>query len=164
MKSIPTSFPSTKSLFINILTLSLVCSACLCKIHVDISNHLPVGSPPLTVRCQSGDDDLGYHELYPNQPSYTWAFRPDWWLGTTLFFCHFWWDGKDAVFDVYNEDWGTTYCARFKTVGPSWSPITEELSNTCYWQVMSDGIYLSRTIDPFSSEGSWVQTHKWGDR
>ncbi|WOG87842.1 hypothetical protein DCAR_0207074 [Daucus carota subsp. sativus] len=159
MKSIPTSSPSTTSLFIKLLTLSLVCSACLCKIHVDISNHLPDGSPPLTVRCQSGDDDLGYHELYPNQPSYTWGFGPSW-FATTLFFCHFWWDGKDAVFDVYNEDWGVYYCARFIQSGR----YSKKVSDTCYWQVKSDGIYLSKTSDLVSSEGPWLQMHKWGDK
>ena len=160
MKSIPTSFPSTKSLFINILTLSLLCSACLCKIHVDISNHLPDGSPSLTVRCQSRDDDLGYQELFPNQSSYTWAFRPAW-FSTTLYFCHFFWDGKDAVFDVYNEDWGVDYCAQYVLLSGRYNIM---ISDTCYWQVTADGIYLSKTSDPVSSEGPWLQMHNWGDK
>lgn len=28
--------------------------------------------------------DFGYHTQYPNQPSYTWVFRPAW-FGETLF-------------------------------------------------------------------------------
>lgn len=154
----PKSFHSSKSLSINILTIFLFCSTCLSKIHIDISNHLPDGSPPLKVRCQSKDDDLGYHELYPNQPSYSWGFEPLWIIGDTLFFCHFWWNGKESVFDVYNQEWGSDYCIRQKRNFIFW----ETISNTCYWQVTADGIYMSRKSDLVNSE-SCVQKHDWGE-
>lgn len=151
-----TSFPSSKS-FLKILTISLLCSICLSKTHIDITDHLSNGSIPLTLRCQSKDDDLGYHKLYPNQPSYTWSFVPSF-ISKTLFFCHFWFNGKDAVFDVFNqENWGADYCDRYSHSFP-W----KHISSTCYYQVRDDGFYMSKTNDPWGS-GSWSKKHSWGD-
>lgn len=151
-----TSIPSSKSSLLKILTISLLCSVCHSKTHIDITDHLS-NSSPLTLRCQSKDDDLGYHKLYPNQPSYTWAFVPSY-LGRTLFFCHFWWNGKDAVFDIFDqEDWGADYCDIFSHSFP-W----KRISSTCYWQVRDDGFYMSKTNDPWGS-GSWDKKHSWGD-
>ncbi|GER25020.1 plant self-incompatibility protein S1 family [Striga asiatica] len=56
--------------------------------------------PSLTFRCQSKDNDLGYHTLNFRQ-KYHWEFKLNFW-GSTLFFCHFYWNGKQQVFDVFN--------------------------------------------------------------
>lgn len=80
-------------------------------------------------------------------------------LGNTLFFCHFWCQGKDAVFDVFNQRVDTVYyCAVFHENFP-WG----QISNTCYWQVRNDGFYMSTTNDPVSSS-SWTKIHNWGDK
>lgn len=49
--------------------------------------------------------------------------------GTTLLFCHFWWENKDKAFEVFNHDIGTNYC-----------------STNCYWFAAIDGLYFMDDI------------------
>ncbi|KAL1557559.1 hypothetical protein AAHA92_08119 [Salvia divinorum] len=69
--------------------------------RVHIVNLLPENSQPLKLHCASGDDDLGFHDINVGE-HYEWKFCPSF-LGTTLFFCHFWWGPKEATFDVYDH-------------------------------------------------------------
>ncbi|KAK2985182.1 hypothetical protein RJ640_010471 [Escallonia rubra] len=68
--------------------------------ELHVISRIPQSYPPLTIRCQSKDDDLGYHTLYAGD-DFHWHFRSNA-IGTTLYFCHFWWDSKQKVFDVFN--------------------------------------------------------------
>ena len=93
------------------------------KHHVHILSNLPSNSPSLKVHCESGDDDLGDHFLYPNQ-DYQWSFCPDV-TPTTIFFCRFFWGKKKQNFEVYRE--------KFFKARP----------NESWWITKSDGIYFS---------------------
>ncbi|GFP95437.1 hypothetical protein PHJA_001688000 [Phtheirospermum japonicum] len=77
------------------------------KNRISIYNDLPRNSKPLYVRCQSGNDDLGMRTLYPGQ-GFDWSFRKNV-FGETLFFCHFYWESKERVFDVFNVNWEHVY-------------------------------------------------------
>ncbi|KAL7177393.1 hypothetical protein ACSBR2_030700 [Camellia fascicularis] len=95
--------------------------------EVHIINDLPTNSHFfLLVRCQSKDDDFGMHKLESGE-EFCWRFKPNI-IKTTLFFCHFYWDTKDAIFNVYDRKLDDDYCYKF---------------NTCYWSVRDDGFYFS---------------------
>ena len=99
--------------------------------EVHIVNGLPDNTHSLVVRCQSKDDDFGYHTLLLGQ-EFSWKFHINI-FGRTLYFCHFWLQGiKDRSFDVY-DDWNEKpHCA-------------DNLNDikTCYWLVKDDGFYYS---------------------
>lgn len=94
------------------------------KYRVFIFNGLPNNNNPLQIRCQSKDDDLGYHNLLMDQ-NFNWHFRTNFW-GTTKFWCHFWWLNKDQADDVFDS-------------------IISLLcyDKTCKWVVKEDGFYLN---------------------
>ncbi|KAI5678532.1 hypothetical protein M9H77_09482 [Catharanthus roseus] len=98
--------------------------------HIHVANQLPVGSNPLLVHCQSKDNDIGYHTLNVND-EFQWHFTQSL---RTLFFCHFWWDNKQAIFDVFNSSFGIGSCHNeFPGQGPQ----------TCYWEARADGFYMA---------------------
>ncbi|KAG5523588.1 hypothetical protein RHGRI_035402 [Rhododendron griersonianum] len=68
---------------------------------VQIFSRVPDKPTPLNLRCQSKDDDIGYHTLHTGQDLH-WSFNRNFW-GTTLFFCHFYWGSKTRVFNVYDS-------------------------------------------------------------
>ncbi|KAG9130901.1 hypothetical protein Leryth_006678 [Lithospermum erythrorhizon] len=108
------------------------------KYHVHCVNQLPNGSPSLSIRCRSKDNDLGTHELRTNE-EFQWEFRDNV-IMSTLFFCHFSWGNKQKQFDVYSSDWTTDQCT----------------PNGCYWIAAKDGIY-------YSGVGVWPRS-SWGKR
>ncbi|KAK9684710.1 hypothetical protein RND81_10G227100 [Saponaria officinalis] len=57
--------------------------------------------PVVTYRCQTGEKDFGYKELKPGE-SIDFEF-PSSAFKRTLYFCHFYFDGKDKLFDVYSD-------------------------------------------------------------
>ncbi|KAM7461265.1 hypothetical protein LguiA_029386 [Lonicera macranthoides] len=96
---------------ITILTLVLAfdhlrCATCrntadiLTRYTVFINNGFEKGND-ITVRCQSKNDDLGFHTLHPGE-EFDWSFRENF-FATTLFFCHFWWGSKEASFTVFDQ-------------------------------------------------------------
>ena len=99
------------------------------KIAVYIVSHLPPNSPPLNVHCISKDDDLGYHDLTPNV-EYRFAFcvRPF----STMFSCHFKWNGKDKGFHVFDANWGDNRCEY----------------GHCYYAVQPEGFYFTNIYPP----------------
>ena len=112
---------------------AMLVSACAFKediFHVHVANNLPQNSAPLTVRCQSKDTDIGYHTLNVSQ-EIQWHFCTTWF--STLYFCHFWWNNREAVFDVYNLTYIKPKCHNH---------IPGQGKNTCYWIVRDDGFYL----------------------
>ncbi|OIT01151.1 hypothetical protein A4A49_51299 [Nicotiana attenuata] len=94
-------------------------------------------SKPLIVRCQSKDDDLGNKTLNASE-EFNFSFKENP-FGGTLFFCHFWWNGKDTKFDVYNDKIAT-FCG---LVDPS-----SELNYECFWKVQEDGFYFAPHRNP----------------
>ncbi|KAL7213629.1 hypothetical protein ACSBR2_016208 [Camellia fascicularis] len=95
---------------------------------VYIINNLSFNSNPLRVRCQSKDNDLGLRKLQTSQ-EFNWFFRDNF-IGTTLFFCHFYWNTKNTSFGVYDG-----------RLDPYYSTALQD--NYCCWSVRSDGFYLS---------------------
>ncbi|THG16906.1 S-protein homolog 5-like [Camellia sinensis] len=131
-----------------ILAFHLLCSttmggdALFPTYEVHIINDLPTNSHFfLLVRCQSKDDDFGMHKLESGEEFY-WRFKPNI-IKTTLFFCHFYWDTKDAIFNVYDRKLDDDYCYKF---------------NTCYWSVRDDGFYFSGDN---TAEATWLKFNDW---
>lgn len=96
--------------------------------EVHITNELPSNTQKLTIRCQSKEKDLGYHVLLVGQ-DYYWGFHRNL-TGSTLYFCHFWWNKKDKVITVYD---------RYSDGRHS------------FWTVKADGFYFStrKADDPY---------------
>ncbi|KAL7229843.1 hypothetical protein ACSBR2_008405 [Camellia fascicularis] len=109
---------------------------------VHIINSLPANSKPLLARCQSRDDDFGMHTLTNGQEFY-WRFYINF-FGSTLFFCHFYWDTKDVSQVVFDNRIFENYCQ---------TPHTHD--DNCYWSVRSDGFYLSDDNSTWSKQYDW---------
>ncbi|KAL1360424.1 hypothetical protein AAHE18_04G176000 [Arachis hypogaea] len=77
------------------------------KKYVRIHNDLD-GGANLLVHCKSKDDDLGSHVLAQGQ-FYEFSFTPNW-VGNTLFFCSFQFDGTCHRFDIYKDHRDYAYC------------------------------------------------------
>lgn len=90
---------------------------------VAIFNNLPNNDIPLTLHCQSDDDDLGYHNITVGQ-SFNFTFHEDI-IWKTVFYCRFWWHPKEIEFDVFNNG---QRCIKH---GPIYS-------HDCIWGVFSD--------------------------
>ncbi|KAL9162574.1 hypothetical protein ABFS82_07G099900 [Erythranthe guttata] len=109
------------------------------EITVHVVSNLPPGTPYLFLRCQSGDTDLGNHTLATNQ-DFHWDFCTK---RSTLFFCHLYWNGKSASFDVFDYHWPDSRCP----------------NGICYWAALPDGIYQSNQYPPTST--SLVKQYSW---
>lgn len=112
-------------------------------VTVEIINSLPDNTNPLKVRCQSKDDDLGYHTLLKDQ-GYSFNFQPNF-IGTTLYFCHFYWGNLDKSFDVYDFH-RQCYCEDCQT-------------NICYYRALADGFYFS--LINYSDPSKWQRLYTW---
>ncbi|XP_058194861.1 S-protein homolog 5-like [Rhododendron vialii] len=106
------------------------------------ASRVPDKPTPLNLRCQSKDDDIGYHTLHTGQ-DLRWSFNRNFW-GTTLFFCHFYWGSKTRVFNVYDSSINYDYCL-----------MTSKGHRTCYWEVRPDGFYVS------GNQKSWELMNLW---
>ncbi|KAM3249500.1 hypothetical protein T459_14254 [Capsicum annuum] len=105
------------------------------KYHVHVINKLPSNSSNLKIHCAAGDDERGNHYLAANQ-EFDWSFCQGF-AWTTLYFCHFWWNSKDKVFDVYNDP---VHCVNDGKL--------PKLTTQCAWVVKADGFYLGTYIGP----------------
>lgn len=125
---------NTKFLFISLIfLLNLIFARSIgisSKYAVYIINNLPNDTEPLIVHCKSGDDDLGQRVLHKNE-EFSFSFRRKVLIGSTLYFCHFWWDKKDKSFDVFNNHIAEKDCGK----------VNSDL-NECYWKVQEDGFYF----------------------
>ncbi|KAI4320873.1 hypothetical protein MLD38_034311 [Melastoma candidum] len=61
----------------------------------------------VTVHCQSKDDDLGFHDLQPDE-KWSFSFRLNLFF-TTLFFCSFRWPGHFHHYYVYKASNDLSY-------------------------------------------------------
>ncbi|GAV63842.1 Self-incomp_S1 domain-containing protein [Cephalotus follicularis] len=110
------------------------------RYHVRISNYL-TGNKKLDVHCKSRDDDLGLHSLYRND-TYEFGFRINY-FGTTLFFCHLWYDNFQVVFDAF--------------VSKDNFILMECGDRNCNWEAQDGGIYLHNY-----RKNENVLKYKWG--
>ncbi|KAK4342862.1 hypothetical protein RND71_038678 [Anisodus tanguticus] len=128
------NFMNTKTLFLSLIfLLNLIVARSIgisSRYEVHITNNLPNNTKPLTIHCKSGDDDLGHKVLQKNE-EFSFSFRRKVIIGSTLYFCHFWWDKKNKVFDVFNNHIAEKDCGN---VNPN--------LNECYWLVQADGFYF----------------------
>lgn len=90
------------------------------KVDLRIINDMGNGLV-LNVHCKSKDDDLGIHNIAPNQ-YYEFRFRPSYWF-VTLFYCEFWWGSESHWFDIYVQKRDHDRCDKecwwkVSTVGP----------------------------------------------
>lgn len=136
--------------FIFVLNLTLVRSSSLTPklalftpgYLMHIVDALPNGASPLKLRCQDKNHDLGYQTINVFE-EYKFKFKEQF-FGGTLYFCHFYWNGKDKVFDVFNDD-----------VSSSCGSLGAFLSE-CYWKVQEDGFYFGGRQDAqFEKRYSW---------
>lgn len=144
-----TSYLSNSLFFFSVVLIVIVCefksTNAQIKYVVTISDQLPNNPSNLTCRCQSKDDDIGYHTLHPGD-SFEWKFRTNF-QGTTLFFCHFWWGAKQASFVVYNYSMGLNYCN---------SDYFHR--NQCLWNVKEDAFYLNKVV---GKHRGWTKMYDW---
>ncbi|KAM7466306.1 hypothetical protein LguiB_013868 [Lonicera macranthoides] len=104
---------------------------------------LPKNTDLLEFRCQSKDDDLGYRKLHVGE-GYYWKFKDNF-FGITLYFCHFYWQKKEKVFNVFNRD---TVC----------DVVTGDI-HKCYWLVKPDGFYFTNyKANPTSPDWKKLQS------
>ncbi|KAM1023987.1 hypothetical protein ACFX2I_037196 [Malus domestica] len=116
------------------LSLLLLCSGNLER-EVVITNYLGPGIV-LRIRCQSGDDNLGLHDLM-FMDSFSWKFKTN--SLTTLFFCTMWWEDVSGSFEVYNALRDEKRC------------ITH-----CWWNILQLAAF---TYNEFN--GAWDIGYEW---
>ncbi|KAK9666780.1 hypothetical protein RND81_14G210700 [Saponaria officinalis] len=58
-----------------------------------------IDNEPITVRCQSKDDDLGTHVLRTGE-EFRWKFKINFMM-STLYFCHFYWENRYKSVDTF---------------------------------------------------------------
>ncbi|KAM3247619.1 hypothetical protein P3L10_009386 [Capsicum annuum] len=116
--------------------------------HVFIHNALPENSQPLTLRCQSKDDDLKTNVLNVNDV-YDFRFQLHV-FGGTLFFCHFYWNNKDLIFDVFNNHISNHCGGMDGDIGRD-AGLFE-----CHWRVQNDGFYFA----PYNTS-NYVKKYAW---
>ncbi|KAI5683610.1 hypothetical protein M9H77_04838 [Catharanthus roseus] len=114
------------------------------EVEVQVTNNLGPNAPELVVRCQSKDDDLGKRPL-PYQGNYSWKFHPI--PFKTLYFCHFWWSGKEQAFEVY-------HITKLECVNRTFH------TDVCRWEVRPDGFYFSTNV--FATyDHDWGKKYDW---
>ncbi|XP_059310346.1 S-protein homolog 3-like [Lycium ferocissimum] len=112
-------------------------------VHVidDLSNN----DVPLSLRCQSKDNDLGVKTLKVGDDfhfSFHWSI-----VGETRFYCHYYWGSKQQFFDVINRGISND-CKRTDIVTNHYD---------CFWKVHDDGFYFSSD----NSIGSYSKKYDW---
>ncbi|KAL9162030.1 hypothetical protein ABFS82_07G061100 [Erythranthe guttata] len=93
------------------------------EVHV-INYLIPTSKIPVSVHCESGNDDLGNHTIPHLNNEFNWSFCESI-FHNTLFFCRIRWGSKYLMFDVYKSEWRDRCSTR-----------------VCFWGVQNDGIYF----------------------
>ena len=107
------------------------------KQYVRIINNANNG--PLDYHCKSRDEDFGLKTPHP-KGKWEFSFNVNY-LGTTHFYCYFWYEDFHATFDVYVANkTGEKYCG----------------GNYCIWTVKDDGFYLYQI-----QKAETVKKHNW---
>ena len=128
-------------LFSFVVLAFVVCFSDGLKVDVKIINGMDIN---MNVQCKSKDDDLGV-QLLPPDLDFEFKFEPNL-LGTTLFFCRFWWGSESHWFDIYIQKRDSGRCIAM-----------------CWWKVFPTGPCL---FNPGSGEyttcESWNKEHLQG--
>ncbi|XP_073033023.1 S-protein homolog 2-like [Primulina eburnea] len=114
------------------------CSIFLSKYTIHVGNLLPPNTPDLRAHCAAKNKEI-WNSTIPVNNNIEWNFCYSF-FRRTLYFCHFFWGSSDASFDVFN------------------SKIADLCyGNICYWEVRSDGMYLSGSNPPTN----FKKMHDW---
>ncbi|KAK4356914.1 hypothetical protein RND71_022524 [Anisodus tanguticus] len=132
------------SLAILIILVQTVNSALTAGFTVHIIDALPNNDVPLSVHCESKDDDLGIKNLKVGD-DFHFSFRGAV-FGSTRFYCHFSWGSKTHFFDVFTTDmYKSRACGRIS--GNNYE---------CFWKVQEDGFYFGgHNSGPYSKKFDW---------
>ncbi|KAK1425521.1 hypothetical protein QVD17_20874 [Tagetes erecta] len=106
----------------------------------------------LRFHCKSKDDDLG--EVTRNAgEAYSINFCVNMW-SSTLYFCHFYLESKQRMFDVY---------ATVKKHDPDYCYTGQYFGKVeCNWLVKEDGFYIAKYPNPGQSGSlEWVKRFDW---
>ncbi|XP_059317868.1 S-protein homolog 5-like [Lycium ferocissimum] len=126
-----------------IILVQTVNSALTKGFTMHIINALQNDDVPLSVHCESKDDDLGIK--YPKVgDDFHFSFRGDV-FAKTRFYCHYSWGSKKQFFDVFSRDISRG-CGRIN--GNNYE---------CFWKVQDDGFYFAGHNSPesYSKKFDW---------
>ncbi|EPS72826.1 hypothetical protein M569_01934 [Genlisea aurea] len=100
--------------------------ACILEPRIDVfvKRNVSSNALPVRVHCFSGNDELGYHDLYKDE-IFHWDFCLNF-IPNTEFFCKVWWGAKVGAFTAYKQK-------AFLN------------KDTTIWLVKDDGIYLGHS-------------------
>ncbi|KAK9671942.1 hypothetical protein RND81_12G065500 [Saponaria officinalis] len=113
------------------------------KYYVYIDNKITTYKNTVGIRCQSGDEDIGFKYLKDNDDKYNFNFRLNFW-GTTLYFCHFYWGRSDFSYVVF--DMGSYEECR---------------DGASYWEIREDGLYSRCYKGGSGGKYTWKKRHNW---
>lgn len=114
--------------------------------QIYVANGLPRKSGKLRVHCASKDQEVGYFVI-PVKENIHWSFDINF-IGSTMYFCHFWLGTQDRAFEVFNMDVANNcyfYQDRFH----------------CYWLVKKDGFYYTGHVHPNPDPHRFVKKYNW---
>ena len=137
-----------KNLFFVFLTLYVSSTTFACIIWtpgfiVQIQNLIP--NSTIQVHCKSKDDDIGDKWLKYNEEFHFKFCENE--LQGTLFFCHWYWDSKEQVFDVFNNTMLFICNIEYGD------------NNPCNWAAKNDGLYFY----DFTKK-VWGKQYEWKPR
>ncbi|KAG5588364.1 hypothetical protein H5410_048798 [Solanum commersonii] len=121
-------------LIISPLDLSIARVCLTTDLQVHIINKLPEQSIlSLQIHCESGDDDLGIHNLAIDE-DYSWRFCEAF-SEHTLYFCRFRWGIKYKRIDVFNDAYTCLHGLKFPN-----------LLNYCKWESKDDDLGIHSPV------------------
>ncbi|KAJ9555629.1 hypothetical protein OSB04_010243 [Centaurea solstitialis] len=115
--------------------------------------HIESEVDNLEFRCQSKDDDLG-NVVRNAGEDYDIKFCLNVWK-STLYFCHFYWEGKQQVFDVFSHGALSDKICFGRVHG---------FKNDCYWSVREDGFYIPKSNIDSPYPLDWLKKPQDGAR
>ncbi|XP_071689340.1 S-protein homolog 3-like [Rutidosis leptorrhynchoides] len=119
-----------------------------CALTDEYTIHIHSEVNDVHINCKSKDDDLGDNYLNVGE-EYNFKFCMNV-IGSTLFYCHFDWEGKQAQFDVFRKIDGRN---------PEWCKQGQGHKVNCYWDVKEDGFYIPGSFDP--EPNKWYVKYDW---
>lgn len=140
------SYIKAPFLLLIILSINIVVAN---SFHVQVVNNIdPTRFPfnSIKVHCASKDNDLGFHDLSPNN-QFEWKFKEKY-FANTLYFCHFWWGLNEKAFEVFNVFHG---CIRD-------SPLNSR-TLLCKWTVTDKGFFLEDDTGNRYNPYTWEPLH-----
>ncbi|KAL9243236.1 hypothetical protein vseg_017148 [Gypsophila vaccaria] len=134
-KSSPYNFKKSmlKAMTLTTIMVAVIVSPIEGKRHFYIRNE---ANEPVILRCQSGNEDLGYRTLGPGL-TFDYGFT-SLRFGHLLYFCHFYMGHMDQIFDVYSNS-VSGGCEPFKNYPEL--PHPQCFNGHAEWVIKDDGFY-----------------------